>query len=407
VKRPRTVLATLGVAALAAMFLYGRAHADRDAANDAPGTTKPAANAAEGKAEGAAAGAAATRAAGTPVRVDVAPVARRDMPIYAQGLGTVQAFYTVTITPRVDGELVAIRFKEGQTVNAGDVLAQIDPRPYQAALDQAVAAKAKDEALLANARRDLARYETLAPDQLASEQTLETQRSLVAQLEAQLKGDQATIDNARTQLDYTTIRAPIRGRTGIRQTDPGNIVRAAAATPIVVITQVQPISVVFALPADSLGAVNAAMAGHALAVDAISRDGRTVLGAGTVGLVDNQIDQATGTIRIKASFPNPDNRLWPGDYVGARVLVATRRDALAIPSAAIQRGPNGLFAYVVKADATVEARPLAAGVESEGYTAIDKGLQEGERVTTSNAYRLQPGARIQVVAASPAGGGGE
>jgi multidrug efflux system membrane fusion protein len=336
-------------------------------------------------------------AAPQPIRVETATAKRMDIPVIIDGLGTVQALYTATVSPRVDGELVNVGFVEGQTVKKGDTLALIDPRPYQAAYDQAVAAKAKDVAQLANARRDLERYVELAPEEFTSKQTLDTQRALVAQLQAQIEGDQAAIDGAKTQLDYATIRSPIAGRTGIRMTDPGNIVHAANATPIVVVTQVQPISVVFTLAAENLQAVKAAMAAAPVTVAAISRDGRTSLGSGTVGLIDNQIDQTTGTMKLKASFPNQDNKLWPGDFVNARVLLQTRRGVLTIPDTAIQRGPDGQFAYVVKPDSTVEIRPLQLGEESGGFTVVAKGLQEGETVTTTNQYRLQAGAKVQVV----------
>jgi multidrug efflux system membrane fusion protein len=337
-------------------------------------------------------------AAATPgIRVETALAARANVPVYLAGLGTVQGFYTVTITARVDGELLSLGFVEGQMVRAGDLLAQIDPRPYQAALDQAIAAKARDAALLANGRLDLQRYEMLAPEEFTSKQTLETQRALVSQFEAQLIGDQAAIDNARTQLDYTTIRAPMAARTGIRLTDPGNIVRAATATGIVVLTQVQPIAVIFTLPADALAAVRKAMAAGPVSVSALARDGASLLGTGKLALIDNLVDQTTGTIRLKAVFPNQDNALWPGDFVNARLLVRTRSQVLTIPSAAVQRGPNGVFAYVVRSDSTVEARPLHVGEESAGFSVVEQGLAEGDRVTTSNQYRLQPGAHVQVL----------
>jgi multidrug efflux system membrane fusion protein len=340
----------------------------------------------------------------TPIRVDVATAARADVPVYLSGLGTVQAFYTATISARVDGELETVNFVEGQMVQAGDVLARIDPRPYQAVLDQSVAGKAKDEATLANARLDLQRYETLAPQEFTSEQTLQTQRALVGQLEAQVKADQAAIDSARTQLDYTTIRAPIAARTGIRLTDPGNIVRAAAGTGIVVLTQVQPIAVIFTLPADALGQVRQALAAGPVSVQALARDGKKLLGTGRLALIDNQVDQTTGTLRLKAIFSNEANKLWPGDFVNARLLARTRSGVLAIPSAAVQRGPGGVFAYVVKADETVEMRPLEIAEEAAGLTIVEKGLQDGERVTTSNQYRLQPGVHVQaqVPAQAPA-----
>lgn len=336
------------------------------------------------------------------IRVETATAKRMDVPVMLDGLGTVQALYTVTVSPRVDGELVNVGFVEGQMVKRGDMLALIDPRPYQAAYDQAVAAKAKDVAQLANARRDLERYIELAPEEFTSKQTLDTQRALVAQLQAQIDSDQAAIDGAKTQLEYATIRSPIAGRTGIRMTDPGNILHAANATPIVVVTQVQPISVVFTLPAENLQAVKSAMAAGPMTVAAISRDGKTQLGNGTVGLIDNQIDQTTGTMKLKASFPNLDNKLWPGDFINARVLVQVRRGVLTIPDAAIQRGPGGQYAYFVKPDSTVEMRPLELGEESGGVTIVEKGLQEGDAVTTSNQYRLQSGANVQVVAPAAA-----
>ena len=375
-RNPRVMMAGLGSLFLLVMAVYG---ADKEAA-DKPGSASAAATA-------------------QTVRVEAAEAKRVDLPVYVNGLGTVQANYTVTVGPRVDGELMKVNFVEGQTVNAGDLLAIIDQRPYQAALDQAKAAKLKDTAQLANAKVDLERYINLAPEEFTSKQTLDTQRALVAQLDAQIAADQAVIDNAKTQLDYTTIRSPIQGRTGIRLVDPGNIVHAANATGIVVVTQVQPISVIFTLPAESLQSVLKAMSGAKLSVDAISRDGKTPLGNGVIGLVDNQIDQTTGTIRIKASFPNKENKLWPGDYVNARVLLQTRKNVVTIPAAAIQRGPDGVFAYVVKADNTVEVRPLVLGEETDGVTVVEKGLQAGERVTTNNQYRLQPNAHVQILAA--------
>jgi len=331
---------------------------------------------------------------GQVVAVDISEVKRADVPMYLEGLGTIQAFNTVTVTARVDGELQKIAFEEGRTVNRGDLLAQIDPRPYQAALAQALAAKAKDEAQLQSARADLERYVTLAPENLASKQTLDSQRATVAGLEAQIKGDQASIDNAQTQLQYTSITSPIQGRTGIRRVDVGNNVHASDTSGIVVVTQLQPISLIFTLPEDALGVIGSALSAGSVTVAAMSRDGSTELDRGTVTLVDNQIDQTTGTIRIKAVFPNTQSKLWPGQYVDARVLVRTERGALTIPAAAVQRGPNGMFTYVVKADSTVEARPLKVGEESGSMYMIQDGINEGERVVTSNQYRLQPGARV-------------
>jgi multidrug efflux system membrane fusion protein len=383
-KKPRAVLLGVGAALLAGMvYFWG----DNGQAQSPPAPEKNGA-----KEKGSAKG-----GGGGPVRAEYATVARADVPIYATGLGTVQAYYTVTVTPRVDGELQSLGFTEGQNVKKGDLLAQIDPRPYRATLDQATATKAKDNATLANARRDLARYQSLAPDQLTSKQVLDTAAATVSQMEAQVAADQAAIDAARTQLDYTTIRSPISGRTGIRMVDPGNIVRAASSTGIVVVTQVQPISVIFTLPASSLQAVRAALAVGNVPVSALSRDGKTELGKGVVKLIDNQVDQTTGTIRLKASFDNEDNKLWPGDFVNAKVLVQTRKDALVIPAAAVQRGQNGVFAYVVKQDNTVEARPLKVGPDAGDQTIIEGGLEPGDRVTTNNQYRLSPGAHVQLV----------
>jgi multidrug efflux system membrane fusion protein len=344
---------------------------------------------------------AASRNAPPAIAVDTATAKHSDVPIFLQGLGTVQAFYTVTVTARVDGEIQKIGFTEGQTVHKGDLLAQIDPRPNQAAYEQVLATKAKDEAMLANAKRDYDRYILLQPQDLASKQTVDTQRATVDQLTAQVKVDQAAIDNARTQLDYTRISSPIDGRTGLRLIDPGNIVRAAGTAGIVVVTQVQPISVVFTLPEEDLSTVGGALALGSVQVTTLSRDGDTVLDQGTLALIDNQIDQTTGTARLKATFPNTRNTLWPGQYVNARVLVRTEHNVLTLPSSAVQLGPNGPFTYVVKGDSTVEVRPLEIGPESGGLTVIKKGIALNERVVTSNQYRLQAGVHVRDNAAAP------
>jgi membrane fusion protein, multidrug efflux system len=341
---------------------------------------------------------AATPKVAQAIQVETAAAAPADVPIYLQGLGTVQAFYTVTVTARVDGELQRVAFTEGQMVHKGELLAQIDPRPNQAAYEQALAAKVKDEAQLKNARLDLERYTQLQPEDLASKQTVDTQRALVDQLAAQIKVDQAVIDNARTQLDYTRIVSPIEGRTGIRLIDPGNIVHAAATTGIVVVTQVQPISVVFTLPEEQLGEVGEALSAGPVKVTTVSRDGGKILDEGALSLIDNQIDQPTGSVRLKATFANKNDTLWPGQYVDARVLVRTARNALTIPDAAVQLGPNGPFTYVVKQDSTVEARPLHVSEGSNGVTIVTNGLRAGEIVVTSNQYRLQPGAHVRAAA---------
>ncbi|HZO21569.1 MAG TPA: efflux RND transporter periplasmic adaptor subunit [Steroidobacteraceae bacterium] len=338
------------------------------------------------------------------VAVDATAVKREDVPVYLDGLGTVQAFNTVTVTARVDGELQKIGFVEGQMVKVGDLLAQIDPRPFQAVLAQAQAAKAKDQAQLQSARADLERYTVLAPENLASKQTLDSQRALVAGLEAQIKGDQASIENAQTQLQYTTITSPIQGRTGIRRVDAGNNVHATDTNGIVVVTQMQPIALIFTLPEETLDSVGSALSAGKVQVVALSRDGGTELDRGTVTLIDNQIDQSTGTIRLKAVFPNIQNRLWPGQYLTARVLVRTEHAALTIPSNAVERGPNGMYTYVIKPDSTVEARPLKVAEESGAVMVVRDGLHEGERVVTSNQFRLQPGARVQISSNSSLGG---
>jgi multidrug efflux system membrane fusion protein len=341
------------------------------------------------------------------IAVDTAAVTKADVPIYLLGLGTVQAFYTVTVTARVDGELQKVGFTEGQNVKKGDLLAQIDPRPNQAAYEQAVATKAKDAAQLANAKRDLERYAILQPQDLASKQTVDTQRALVDQLAAQLQVDQAVIDNAHTQLEYTRITSPISGRTGIRLVDPGNIVHAADTTGIVVVTQMQPIAVIFTLPEENLGAVNAALAAGTVEVTTMSRDGSTELDKGTLSLVDNEIAQATGTAKLKAVFNNAHDTLWPGQYVNARVLVRTDRNVLTLPTAAVQLGPNGPFTYVVKKDSTVEVRNLKIGDESDGMTVVKEGLALNEQVVTSNQYRLQAGVHVRMAAGETSAGGNQ
>jgi membrane fusion protein, multidrug efflux system len=339
------------------------------------------------------------------VAVEIGTVERSTVPVYLEGLGNVQALFTANITARLDGELQSVAFTEGEIVKKGQLLAQIDPRPAQAALDQALAQQAKDHGQLDAAQRDLDRYIKLAPQNLTSQQTLDAERGLIVQLQAQLKIDAALIDNARTQLDYTHITSPITGRTGIRKVDPGNNVHAADTGGIVVVTQMQPIAIVFTLPEDDLPDVSTALNTGKVSVTALSRDNRTALDTGTLSLIDNEIDPSTGTMKLKATFPNDHSTLWPGQFVNVRVLVQQQQNVLTVPSAAVQHGPNGVFTYVVKADSTVEVRPLQTGTETDGRIIVTGGVDAGEHVVTSNQYRLEPGAHVRALkaAVSPPG----
>jgi membrane fusion protein, multidrug efflux system len=319
----------------------------------------------------------------------------RDFPIFLTGLGTVQAYNMVTVKARVDGHLDKVAFVEGQTVEEGDLLAQIDPRPLQAQLAQARAAKIRVEAQLTNAKLDLERSKTLVAREFATRQSVDTQRALVAQLEAAVQGDQAAIDSAEVQLGYTTIVSPISGRTGMRLVDRGNIVRASDTNALVVITQVQPISVVFTLPQDVLAEVNEEMSRGPLKVLAHNRGGAILLGEGVLALVDNQIEAATGTIRLKATFANSENALWPGQFVNARLLLRIRREVVTVPAQAVQRGPNGAFTYVIKADQLVEQRPVKVGYTRDGTSLIEEGLKPNDEVVIEGQYKLRAGARVQ------------
>ena len=339
-----------------------------------------------------------------PVPVVAGTVAQKDVPIYLGGDGTVQAFNTVTVHARVDGQVQKIAFTEGQDVHAGDLLAQIDPDPFRTALEQTVAKKGQDEAQLANARVDLKRYADLLANEGVTQQQYDTQKSLVTQLEATVNADQATIESAKVQLAYTTIVSPIDGRTGLRQVDAGNIVHANDANGLVVITQLKPISVVFTLPAQTLPSIQqeAGAAGPPiLPVVAVSQDNTNILDEGKVAVIDNQIDVNTGTIKLKATFPNADLRLWPGQFVNARLLLNVRKGSIVVPDAVIQRGPEGTFAFVIKDDQTVEVRPVKLAARSgtqvgQGETIIEDGLKAGERIVVDGQYKLQQGSRVKM-----------
>ena len=330
------------------------------------------------------------------VPADVATATQRDVSVYLSGLGTVQAYNTVTVKAKVDGELQQVLFTEGQSVKKGDLLAVIDPRPFQATFDQASAKILQDQANLSNDQAILQRDKTLTAQHFTTVETTQTQQSTVAQLQAQLVQDNAAKDSAAVSLSYTQMIAPVDGRTGIRLVDQGNYVHAADTTGIVVITQTQPISVVSTLPEDDLPAVRAALKAGPVIVTAFTRDGSTNLGTGTLSVIDNEIDQTSGTMRLKSTFPNADETLWPGQFVDIRLQQKVIHDAVTVPSAAIQRGQDGFFVYVVKPDNMVEARTVTPGQIADGLAAIDSGLASGERVVTSGQYRLEPGTTISV-----------
>jgi len=336
------------------------------------------------------------------IAVQAGNVAREDVAIWFDGIGTVQAFNSVVVRARVDGELQRLDLKEGQIVKAGDVLAIIDSRALQAQLAQAQAKKAQNEALLANARRDLERNMNLK--EFASKQTVDTQRAQVAQYEAQIRADEASIEAVQVQLNWTTVTAPIPGRIGLRNVDTGNIIRASDANGIATITQIQPISVVFTLPEKQLPAILAAQARGEVAVQALDREAKAMLGAGNLQVIDNLIDSGTGTIRLKATLPNEPQRLWPGQFVNVRLLSAVRRGATTVPATVVQRGPQGTFAYVIKDDQTVEQRPITVGHIEDNKAIVEAGLAPGEHVVVDGQYRLQPGSRIRIVDPAPAGG---
>jgi multidrug efflux system membrane fusion protein len=329
------------------------------------------------------------------VPVVTVAVSRRDVPIYLDGLGTVQAFNTVTVRSQVDGELIEVLFREGQDVKAGDVLAQIDPRTYRAAYEQAQATRDKDQAQLDAAKRDLARYIGLG-DRVTG-QSVDTQRAQVRQFEAAVRADEAAVSSARVQLSHTVIAAPIDGRTGMRLVDRGNIVHSSDSTGLVTLTQVQPIAVVFTLPQQTLTAISTQMAqGARLKVLATQSDGKGVIDTGELELIDNLIDQTTGTIKLKAVLPNAERKLWPGGFVTVRLLLDVRRAGLVVPVTAIQRGPQGPYVFRVNPDRTAEMRPVTIGAIESEMALIESGLEENEQVVTDGVAKLKPGARISL-----------
>jgi multidrug efflux system membrane fusion protein len=322
-------------------------------------------------------------------------VQQKDVPIYLDGLGTVQAYNLVTVHVRVDGELKKVAFVEGQNVHAGDLLAQIDPDPFRAALEQSEAKKLQDEAQLVNARLDLKRDADLYQQKIATQQMYDTQKALVNQLVATVQADQAAIDSAQVQLNYTAVVSPIDGRTGIRLIDQGNIAHAADTNGLVVITQLKPISMVFTLPEQTLGQIRKEGPTSDISVLAVDRDNSTVLGQGTLAVIDNQIDTSTGQIRLKATFPNDDLRLWPGQFVNARLLLTTRKNGIVVPASVVQRGPDGPYAFVIKDDNTVEVRPVKVAQIEKGEALIDDGLKPNERVVEDGQYKLQVGSHVK------------
>jgi multidrug efflux system membrane fusion protein len=333
-----------------------------------------------------------------PVRVSIAPVEKADFPVYLTGLGTVQAFNTVVVRTRVDGQIDKIAYQEGQSVNQGDLLAEIDPRPFQAALDQAKAKKVQDEANLANANLDLQRFTKLG--EFATRQQTDTQRSTVAQLTAQIAADEAAIFNAQTQLDYTQVKAPISGIAGLRQVDLGNIVNASTQTGIVTITQIEPIAVIFTAPEEQLPYINEAQAVSPLKVIAITTDGKKPLAEGKLSVVNNQVDTTSGTIRLKAVFDNKNHALWPGQSVSTRLLVRTLKDATVVPDDAIQHSTDGLYAYTVNQDNKAELRKVKVSQSIDGRSVVDEGLTPGQQVITGGQFKVQPGTIVSTAVAS-------
>jgi multidrug efflux system membrane fusion protein len=347
------------------------------------------------------------RGSNAPVAAIIGTVMQKNVPIYLDGLGTVQAFNTVTVRSRVDGQLKKLSFMEGQDVRAGELLAQIDPDPFRTQVEQMEAKKKQDEAQLAFAKVELKRNADLLAQKIVSQEVYDTQKAQVDQLEALVKADQAGIDNAAVQLNYTTINAPISGRTGIRFVDEGNIIHAADSNGIVVLTQLKPISVIFTLPEQSLREIQRQQTQGPMTVLALDRDNSTQLDEGQLAVFDNQIDTTTGTIRLKATFPNPNLKLWPGQFVNARLLLSVRTNGIVVPASVVQRGPEGAYAFVVNDDMSVKMATVKVAQIDQGQALIDSGLNPGDRVVVDGQYKLQPGSKVRPTEApgSKPGGG--
>jgi multidrug efflux system membrane fusion protein len=328
------------------------------------------------------------------IPVVAATVTSHDVPIYLRGVGTVIAYNNVVVRSQITGQITQIAFTQGQTVHAGDLLAQIDPRPFQAQLDQATANRDRDQAQLANAQANLGRYTPLEAKGYATSQLVDTQKAQIAQLEAMIKSDEAVIENAKVNLGYTRLTAPIDGVTGIRQIDQGNIIHPTDPAGLVDLTQIQPISVLFTLPEQNFIEIQQQMAKGPLTVMAYSQDGTMLLDQGKLNLIDNQIVQTTGTIRLRAEFPNAQRHLWPGELINARLLIETRHDGLTIAASAVQQGPNGPYVYAIDSDGNVQMRPVKISQVSGGQALVDSGLAANESVVVDGQYKLQPGAHV-------------
>jgi membrane fusion protein, multidrug efflux system len=349
---------------------------------------------------------AVAQTAGAAIPVTAGTVATEDVPVFLHGIGTVQAYNTVAVKSRVDGQIVKVNFKEGEEVKQGDPLFQIDPRPYQSALETAQAAKEKDEAQLAGAQLDLDRYQKLLGPGWQTKQSYDQQKATVEQFQAAIKGDAAQIQNAKLNLGYADIRSPIDGRLGAKLVDVGNLVHANDNTPLVMIAELKPIFVSFTLPQETLDDIQENNKKAPLVVRASSGDGKKELAQGKLTLIDNMIDQATGTIHLKARFDNNDERLWPGEFVNLRLILSTHKGVATVPQQTVQVGPNGYYAYVIKPDNTVERRAVEVASMQDGLAVISKGLTPGEKVVVDGQYRLTEGARVNPTTAGPPGAAG-